>query len=166
MTYEEWGEEDAQAGLVVAQEMYVDWTADREALLRQRDETNRGWHDDHLYLLNQRDYQRRKRKWAIREARGAFSAALEWEWRAEKAEVLLKDRCADLDYEYNERLKAEAEANRLRSYIDGNDKDAEIEALEARVKAIKELLRHDGHETQGRPHHMICDYCAWMEATP
>ena len=57
--------------------------------------------------------QRRHRKWAIREARGAFSAALEWEWRAEQAEVLLKDRCADLDYEYNERLKAEAERDRL-----------------------------------------------------
>ena len=33
--------------------------------------------------------------------------------RAEQAEVLLKDRCADLDYEYNERLKAEAERDRL-----------------------------------------------------
>ena len=44
--------------------------------------------------------------------------------------------------------------------------EAERDELAARVKAIKELLRHDGHETQGRPHHMICDYCAWMEATP
>jgi len=65
---------------------------------------------------------------------------VERDW-AQDAETLMSDcrKAAEARAD-----KAEAEVERLLSYVDGNDKDVEIGDLETRVKELEELL---GEET-------------------
>jgi len=64
--------------------------------------------------------------------------------RAEKFQAKA-ERLQDMyQVHYKARIAAEAEVERLLSYVDGNDKDVEIGNLEARVKELEELL---GEET-------------------
>ena len=72
-------------------------------------------------------FQRRHRKWALKKMR--VHASLERYWVAVSGEFVPRAQ------------KAEAEVERLLSYVDGNDKDAEIGNLEVDNRRLQERVR-------------------------